>query len=73
MEEPERFDNITVGTIYMLKLNHLVKDKIHARLAGPYGLVTQQPLKDLEKLNERSKFGGWRYGLKCASYTFKRY
>ena len=41
----ERFDRpVTVGTIYMLKLNHLVEDKIHARSTGPYSLVTQQPL-----------------------------
>ena len=42
----ERFDEpVTVGTIYMLKLNHLVEDKIHARSTGPYSLVTQQPLR----------------------------
>ena len=41
----ERFDRpVTVGIIYMLKLNHLVEDKIHARSTGPYSLVTQQPL-----------------------------
>ncbi len=41
----EAFDNeITVGIIYMLKLSHLVDDKIHARSIGPYSLVTQQPL-----------------------------
>ena len=40
----EEFDRtITVGTIYMLKLHHLVEDKIHARSTGPYSLVTQQP------------------------------
>ena len=40
----EKFDRpVTVGTIYMLKLNHLVEDKIHARSTGPYSLVTQQP------------------------------
>ena len=61
----ERFDRpVTVGIIYMLKLNHLVEDKIHARSTGPYSLVTQQPLgvkrnlegKDLEKW----KFGLWK-------------
>ena len=41
----EPFDNpITVGVMYMLKLHHLVDDKIHARSTGPYSLVTQQPL-----------------------------
>ena len=41
----ERFDRpVTVGIIYMLKLHHLVEDKIHARSTGPYSLVTQQPL-----------------------------
>src|SRR5262245_62188927 len=43
----ERFDRpVTVGHIYMLKLHHLVDDKIHARSIGPYSLVTQQPLGD---------------------------
>ncbi len=46
----EKFDRpVTVGIIYMLKLHHLVEDKIHARSTGPYSLVTQQPL--VEKLN----------------------
>ena len=56
----EKFDReVTVGTIYMLKLHHLVEDKIHARSTGPYSLVTQQPLglnlevKDLVK---------WKFG-----------
>ena len=40
----QRFEPVTVGIIYMLKLNHLVEDKIHARSTGPYSLVTQQPL-----------------------------
>ena len=50
---------ITVGQIYMLKLNHLVDDKIHARSIGPYSLVTQQPL------GGKAQFGGqtiWRNG-----------
>ena len=47
---------ITVGQIYMLKLNHLVDDKIHARSIGPYSLVTQQPL------GGKSQFGGQRFG-----------
>ena len=52
-----RFDNpITVGYIYMLKLAHLVDDKIHARSTGPYSLVTQQPL------GGKAQFGGQRFG-----------
>ena len=53
----ERFDRpVTVGTIYMLKLNHLVEDKIHARSTGPYSLVTQQPL------GGKAQAGGQRFG-----------
>jgi DNA-directed RNA polymerase subunit beta len=53
----EFFDQpVTVGVAYMLKLVHLVDDKIHARSTGPYSLVTQQPLKG------RSKYGGQRLG-----------
>jgi DNA-directed RNA polymerase subunit beta len=53
----ERFDHeVTVGPIYMLKLCHLVDDKIHARSIGPYSLVTQQPL------GGKSQFGGQRFG-----------
>jgi DNA-directed RNA polymerase subunit beta len=53
----EEFDNrITVGYIYMLKLAHLVDDKIHARSTGPYSLVTQQPL------GGKAQFGGQRFG-----------
>tara|TARA_A100001011_G_scaffold364844_1_gene416010 strand:- start:361 stop:1137 length:777 start_codon:yes stop_codon:yes gene_type:complete len=47
---------ITVGEIYMLKLHHLVDDKIHARSIGPYSLVTQQPL------GGKAQFGGQRFG-----------
>ena len=47
---------MTVGMIYMLKLAHLVEDKIHARSTGPYSLVTQQPL------GGKSQFGGQRVG-----------
>ncbi|MBL8027463.1 MAG: DNA-directed RNA polymerase subunit beta [Fibrobacteres bacterium] len=51
------FDNeVTVGRMYMLKLSHLVDDKIHARSIGPYSLVTQQPL------GGKSQFGGQRFG-----------
>ena len=69
----ERFDRpVTVGIIYMLKLNHLVEDKIHARSTCPYSLVTQQPLevklnlvdKDLEKW----KFGLWRLTVLLIPY-----
>jgi DNA-directed RNA polymerase subunit beta len=52
-----RFDfPITVGAVYMLKLSHLVDDKIHARSIGPYSLVTQQPLAG------KAQFGGQRFG-----------
>ena len=53
----ERFDQqVTVGVIYMLKLSHLVEDKIHARSIGPYSLITQQPL------GGKAQFGGQRFG-----------
>jgi DNA-directed RNA polymerase subunit beta len=47
---------VTVGIIYMLKLHHLVEDKIHARSTGPYSLVTQQPL------GGKAQLGGQRFG-----------
>ncbi|MFD2246211.1 DNA-directed RNA polymerase subunit beta [Pontibacter ruber] len=53
----ERFDQpVTVGVIYMLKLGHLVDDKMHARSIGPYSLITQQPL------GGKAQFGGQRFG-----------
>jgi len=53
----EPFDNdVTVGVMYVLKLHHLVEDKIHARSTGPYSLVTQQPL------GGKAQFGGQRLG-----------
>ena len=53
----ESFDHrVTVGYIYMLKLHHLVEDKIHARSTGPYSLITQQPL------GGKAQFGGQRFG-----------
>jgi DNA-directed RNA polymerase subunit beta len=57
----EKFDRkVTVGYIYMLKLHHLVDDKIHARSIGPYSLITQQPL------GGKSHFGGQRFGeMEC--------
>ncbi|MCH2547859.1 MAG: DNA-directed RNA polymerase subunit beta, partial [Alphaproteobacteria bacterium] len=70
----EEFDRkVTVGYIYMLKLHHLVDDKIHARSIGPYSLVTQQPL------GGKSQFGGQRFGeMECwalqaygAAYTLQ--
>jgi DNA-directed RNA polymerase subunit beta len=48
--------DVTVGYIYMLKLNHLVEDKIHMRATGPYSLITQQPL------GGKAQFGGQRFG-----------
>lgn len=56
-ETGEKFDQpVTVGVIYMLKLNHMVDDKMHARSIGPYSLITQQPL------GGKSQFGGQRLG-----------
>ena len=53
----ERFDKpATVGIIYMLKLGHMVDDKMHARSIGPYSLITQQPL------GGKAQFGGQRFG-----------
>jgi DNA-directed RNA polymerase subunit beta len=70
----EPFDRkVTMGYIYMLKLHHLVDDKIHARSIGPYSLVTQQPL------GGKAQFGGQRFGeMECwalqaygAAYTLQ--
>src|SRR5690606_7593038 len=53
----EKFDRpVTIGYMYMLKLNHLVDDKMHARSTGSYSLVTQQPL------GGKAQFGGQRFG-----------
>jgi DNA-directed RNA polymerase subunit beta len=53
----EKFDQkVVVGMIYMLKLHHLVSEKIHARAVGPYSLVTQQPL------GGKAQYGGQRFG-----------
>jgi len=53
----EKYDNkVTVGYMYMLKLNHMVEDKIHQRSIGPYSLITQQPL------GGKAQFGGQRFG-----------
>ena len=53
----EKFDRpVTVGYMYMLKLNHLIDDKMHARSTGSYSLVTQQPL------GGKAQFGGQRFG-----------
>ena len=53
----DSFDKkVTVGVIYMLKLNHMVEDKIHQRSIGPYSLITQQPL------GGKAQFGGQRFG-----------
>ena len=57
----ERLENtVTVGNIYMMKLSHMVDDKMHARSTGPYSLVTQQPL------GGKAQFGGQRFGeMEC--------
>jgi DNA-directed RNA polymerase subunit beta len=53
-------DPIAVGYVYILKLNHLVDDKIHARSTGPYSMITQQPL------GGKAQFGGQRFGeMEC--------
>jgi DNA-directed RNA polymerase subunit beta len=53
-------DPIAIGYIYILKLNHLVDDKIHARSTGPYSMITQQPL------GGKAQFGGQRFGeMEC--------
>ncbi len=53
----EKFDNpVSVGVMYMFKLNHMVDDKMHARSVGPYSLITQQPL------GGKSQNGGQRFG-----------
>jgi len=49
-------DEVTVGNIYMIKLGHMVDDKMHARSIGPYSLITQQPL------GGKAQFGGQRFG-----------
>ncbi|MEJ2032920.1 MAG: DNA-directed RNA polymerase subunit beta, partial [Deltaproteobacteria bacterium] len=72
----EKFDNlVTVGAMYIMKLHHLVDDKIHARSTGPYSLVTQQPL------GGKAQFGGQRLGemevwameAYGAAYTLKEF
>jgi DNA-directed RNA polymerase subunit beta len=57
----EEFENsVTVGMIYMMKLSHMVEDKMHARSTGPYSLITQQPL------GGKAQFGGQRFGeMEC--------
>jgi len=56
-ETGERFDQkTTVGVIYMIKLSHMIDDKMHARSTGPYSLITQQPL------GGKAQFGGQRFG-----------
>src|SRR5208283_2465672 len=53
----DAFDQpVTVGNIYIMKLNHLVEDKVHARSTGPYSLISQQPL------GGKAQFGGQRFG-----------
>lgn len=58
----EAFDNrISVGVMYMIKLAHMVDDKLHARSTGPYSLVTQQPLGGKAQFGGQ-RFGKWKYG-----------
>ncbi|MCX8010781.1 MAG: DNA-directed RNA polymerase subunit beta, partial [Ignavibacteria bacterium] len=53
----EAFDKeVSIGVVYMMKLSHLVDDKVHARSIGPYSLITQQPL------GGKAQFGGQRFG-----------
>jgi len=58
----ETFDQpVTVGNVYIMKLNHLVEDKVHARSTGPYSLISQQPL--VVKLNSADSASvKWKYG-----------
>jgi DNA-directed RNA polymerase subunit beta len=49
-------EKIAVGVMYVMKLNHLVEDKMHARSTGPYSLITRQPL------GGKAQFGGQRFG-----------
>ena len=73
-ETGEKFDQLaTVGIAYMLKLGHMVEDKMHARSIGPYSLITQQPL------GGKAQFGGQRFGemghrgvrcISCATGNF---
>ena len=63
----EKLDNqVTIGWKYMLKLHHLVDDKIHARSTGPYSLVTQQPL------GGKAQFGGQRFGESLGTRSLRR-
>ena len=58
----EPFDNrISVGVMYMIKLAHMVDDKLHARSIGPYSLVTQQPLGGKAQFGGQ-RFGKWKFG-----------
>ena len=70
----EKFDReVTVGTIYMLKLHHLVEDKIHARSTGPYSLVTQQPLGGKAQLEGKlvGEMEVWAFEAYGASYALQ--
>ena len=60
----EPMDNrVTVGYVYMLKLHHLVDDKIHARSTGPYSFVTQQPFWAVKLSSVANVSGKWKFGL----------
>ena len=59
----EPFDNrVSVGVMYMIKLHHMVDDKLHARSVGPYSTITQQPLGGKAQFGGQ-RFGEWKFGL----------
>ena len=69
----ERFEQTaTVGVIYMLKLGHLIEDKMHARSIGPYSLITQQPLGGKSSIWRSKTWGNGGVGIRrlwCVKYT----
>ena len=71
----EPFDNrVSVGVMYMIKLHHMVDDKLHARSVGPYSMVTQQPLGGKLQFGGQ-RFGKWRFGplrLMVHQMSFKK-
>ena len=71
----EPFDNrVSVGVMYMIKLHHMVDDKLHARSVGPYSMVTQQPLGGKAQFGGQ-RFGKWKFGplkLMVRQMSFKK-